>query len=794
MGQTMSAVNTCDLRPPAWRLTLAAGLLLAAHLGSALIQADPRRAEAGLAAVAAGWPVDPVWPALALVGWLAWWLALGTRPQATLAAAWQQLRGVWGPLPAGLAIAALLLPQRVLDNNSGYTLIDRDSTLFLVCLVLDVIRGLGAFALFHAVFCGGAAGVPGSDRGDSAETPGPNDTMCALSPCCQEGRGEMPDPPIARGPCPPAGSVAGPEAGGPPPECARTASSGAPELREGAGGACAGGASRPRSDPWLRPWLVTAAVTLLAAAAVALQFGALDGIPHVDDEIIQDWHARLLAAGRVRGTAHGCLESFAPDSKIGSNGEHLFSTYQPGLALVWSVFQPWGAVGLVNPALAVLAVLLFLGLLRRTHGVAIARLAAVLLAGSPFLALMAAGRMNHLLALVLALAAARGLLLLAAGAPVTGGVATGLAVGLCLLTRRVEAAALLGGVVLAVLTWPGFDRRQVIFLAVVGLLVGGVFTLQADLFRAHTGNPRQSLDHARGVLTSWGSVPPGVLWQNLVDNVLGFGAFAFGGVVAGWWGFAFLRWRGEGAAGLLERFFLVQAGLTLLVYGAYEYQDFCYGPRYLFGLLPAAALGTTLGLAALAARVGEWPVRRWLGIGLAFSLLLTCHQGWSCLARKFWNIDARFERSVRTTVRSPALLFLRSPTRVRVQAARVLAARGLPRELVVAATLADALDVDGLVAAVASETEPARAAGVVAAFLAAAAGRDPIHFDISPWEAVRLNTDDPFHQDIVIALDLGDQPNEALRRALPGHTAWLAGCRFGEPFLLPYEPAGVPRF
>ncbi|NLI78409.1 MAG: hypothetical protein GX442_18470 [Candidatus Riflebacteria bacterium] len=788
----MSAVIACDRRPPAWRLTITAGLLLAAHLGTALIQADPRRAAAWLDAVAAGWPVDPVWPILALAGWLAWWLALGTRPQTTLTAAWRQLREVWGPVPAGLAIAALLLPQRVLDNNSGYTLIDRDSALFLVCLVLDVIRGLGAFAVFHGVFCGEGTGAAPA-RGDPAGTPGPAGATSEKPACRQGGRGEPPASPIARGPCPP-GDVASPDGDGPPPEGAKTVSPCAFSPREERPGAAGAGTTRTRPDPWLRPWLVTVAVTLLAAAAVALQFGPLEGIPHVDDEIIQDWHARLLAAGRVRGTAHGCLESFAPDSKIGSNGEHLFSTYQPGLALVWSVFQPWGAVGLVNPALGVLAVLLFLGLLRRTHGVAIARLAAVLLAGSPFLVLMAAGRMNHLLALVLVLAAARGLFLLASGAPVTGGVATGLAVGLCLLTRRVEAAALLGGVVLAVLTWPGFDRRQVVFLAVVGLLVGGVFTLQAALFRAHTGNPRQSLDHAQGVLASWGSVPPVVLWQNLVDNVLGFGAFAFGGVVAGWWGFAFLRWRGKGAAGLLERFFLVQAGLTLLVYGAYEYQDFCYGPRYLFGLLPAAALGTTLGLAALAARGGEGAVRRWLGIGLAFSLLLTCHQGWGCLSRKFWNIDGRFERFVRETVRSPALLFLRSPTRVRVQAARMLAARGLSRELVVAATQADALDVDGLVAAVASEPEPARVPGVVTAFLAAAAGRDPVSFDISPWEAVRLNTDDPLRQDIVIALDLGDEPNEALRRALPGHTAWLAGCRFGEPFLRPYEPAAVPRF
>lgn len=239
---------------------------------------------------------------------------------------------------------------------------------------------------------------------------------------------------------------------------------------------------------------------------------------------------------------------------------------------------------------------------------------------------------------------------------------------------------------------------------------------------------------------------------------------------------------------------LAQAGLTFLTYSVYYYQDFCYGPRFFFGLLPAAALGAARAIEALTRLAGAGMVRRWLVLAAAFSLMLTAHQAWASLARKYWNIDRTFERFVATSIAGPALLFLRNPTRPRLPLARLLAGHGLPKDQVMAIVGQDALDIDGLSSDLQLAAAPDQAVAALHRHLDEARGRDPIHFDISPWEAVRLNSADPLRQDIVIALDLGDEANEQLRAALPHHVPWLVGCRFGQPFVLPYERAGVPRF
>ncbi len=774
--------------------------MVAAHVGSACIQADHRRAEAWVSGLAPDWPIDPVWPVLVVLAWAAWWLALGPRPLATLDEAFGRVRGAWGAGPAAVVLGALLLPHRVFDDNSGFLHLDGDSPLLVIGVILDVIRGLGAFAVFHALFLAHPLASPeATDL--TAPMPAPSSIAGGSSGKPDRQAPSRHSERLSEGGV--AGST-GLTAASPEPD------RGFPAQRKGEPLRAEG---QPPARRW--SWAVTGTAVAVAGLAAALQFGPLQNIPHVDDEIIQDWHARLLAHGKLQAASFPGLESFSPDHKLNDNGRHLFSTYQPGLAVLWAIAHRWGAKGLVNPLLAALAILLWFDLVAATHGGSTGRRAALLLGWSPFLIVMAAGRMNHLLALLLIIVGARGLVAGIAGRRWSGALMAGLAVGGCLLTRRVDALALLGGVAGTAISFPGFDRRRVLFLAVFLLVVGGSLAGQAALSQLHTGDPAQATHQIGAAVSSWGRTPLAVYWQNLLDNALGFTVFAFGGVVAGFLGFAFLRWRptppvapGGFTPGtppgnqehalqepvLLERFLVLQAGLTFAAYSVYYYQDFCYGPRFFFSLLPAAALGAARAVEALARLAGPGAVRRWLSLTAAFALLLTGHQAWASLARKYWNIDSTFQRFVQSNIEGPALLFLRNPTRPRLALARLLTGRGLAREQVMAIVGQDALDVDGLTSDLALAATPGQAAEVLRRHLAEARGRDPIHFDISPWEVVRLNSADPLRQDVVIALDLGDEANERLRAALPHHVPWLAGCRFGEPFLLPYEPAGVPRF
>jgi hypothetical protein len=246
-----------------------------------------------------------------------------------------------------------------------------------------------------------------------------------------------------------------------------------------------------------------------------------------------------------------------------------------------------------------------------------------------------------------------------------------------------------------------------------------------------------------------------------------------------------------------ERFLAVHAILTVAGYAFYYFQDFCYGPRYLFCLLPAAAYGWACLFERLIRSGGERIVRGWVMVAAAMALATVATQTCTAIGPAFWHIDTRFERFVAGLGGGPKLILLRHPARVRLEVARRLAVRGFDRETIAAAVSRDTVDYDGLRDRL--DTLPAGAPRsavdeALAGFTGTVAEHSPEAFAVNPWEAVRLNGHEPLSQRIVIAIDRGDDLTERLMKRLPGYEPLLVVSRPEGFGLASYTPSGVAWF
>lgn len=388
-------------------------------------------------------------------------------------------------------------------------------------------------------------------------------------------------------------------------------------------------------------------VVALAGACALLAWGVhhlvLGAIPHVSDEVAYLFQAEALAQGRLGfppppdWEAFGFLHTRVQDGLWhGIMSPGWPALLAPGVAL--------GLPGLVNPLFAGLSVVaLHRYLLRSGASAELARLAALALAASPFLVVLAGSSMAHAAALALflgfALAWRRALdarSLLAAGG-------AGLALGVGILVRPVDAlvTALPFGAVMAWRALAVPRLRGAAALLAAGGLLGVGLTLaynaavtgdpwvfaQTRYFEEHTPGQRFGLGFGDDMGTrvhgpEWpGYHPrdvPRVTGHRLavaLEDVHGLALLTAAALVYA------LR-RRAAAPGLRE--LLAAAGLLVAAYAAHFYHGIAYGARHYFLALPALAVATAWPLARGLARGGE-PARRAraaLAAGLATLVLV----------------------------------------------------------------------------------------------------------------------------------------------------------------------------
>ena len=420
--------------------------------------------------------------------------------------------------------------------------------------------------------------------------------------------------------------------------------------------------------PWIACWAV---IGTLAAAAVAL--GPLEGVPHVQDEVVYQFQARLLAQGRLWEEELLPRAAHHYEFVINADGRR-YGVFPQGWPALLAIGVLLGVPFLVNPLLHGATVVAGAWLALRTSGKAAAFLAAPLLSLSPALLIQGASRMSHVACGLLAL--------LATGLVLTGeprrGVAllAGGAVGWVWLTRPLDGLVLT--LVLGVATlWTRRARslRHALIPIALAILLLGLLNLVLE------GSPW------RFPQTAWfarGEPPhPGTAWRYSSQcNDLGFGPGhgcmpVWGvtdhsitrGIEHSWlnWKLAGSLWYGAwplallSAAAWLERsarpLLLTCLGLFLaltLGYSAYWFHGACYGPRFLHSAAPMALVVFAIGSCSLARRV-RVPVVLGLLLLLAFAERMPAVLS---ELRGYWGVDGRLERLEQRWDRGPALMFV----------------------------------------------------------------------------------------------------------------------------------------
>lgn len=204
---------------------------------------------------------------------------------------------------------------------------------------------------------------------------------------------------------------------------------------------------------------VFALVVSLAAAGIAasLAWYCFAGLPFTSDEMAQQWHARILLSGHLAAVAEPAREFFNT-APVFDSGGRWFSQYPVGgpAFIALGLALPGGAAWLVNPALLGVATWQLYAFLRLAATERAARVATLLFVASPMVLIMGASQMNHVPALAFTLVALAALARWDA-APDSRtqrrhAAVVGAAVGIVALVRPLDAA-IVGALIGAMQLW-----------------------------------------------------------------------------------------------------------------------------------------------------------------------------------------------------------------------------------------------------------------------------------------------------------------------------------------------------
>lgn len=397
-----------------------------------------------------------------------------------------------------------------------------------------------------------------------------------------------------------------------------------------------------RLRAWALAWALVGTVIALWTALVPLE-----GVPHLQDEVIYTLQARALAGGGL---------GWPSPEPLALGGYHFvldvagtrYGVFPTGWPAVLAVGEGLGLAAWVNPVLHGLTVLLggwlVLGVRERA-----AWLVTPLLALSPALLLQAGSTLSHTLAALLAL----GALAVVRGAGDRSAWAAGACLGLLVLTRPLDAVVLLAVLV----PWLRTPRRLALGAVVPALAVGVTAAVNAAI----TGDPlyfpvTQYFDHGPPP-TSWDvwRYGPGCNSLGLGESIGCFPTYGDHGhtldkalknggrllQLSGrlWLGLPLLLLPALWAP---RRLLLSGVGLLALAtfgYALYWVPGVGYGARFTHVAAPVCICLVALGADSLRAR---WPQVPALALGL-----LLIPAAWRFTAAlpeldHYWGVDGRF--------------------------------------------------------------------------------------------------------------------------------------------------------
>ncbi len=407
--------------------------------------------------------------------------------------------------------------------------------------------------------------------------------------------------------------------------------------------------------------------------SASLSLGPLEGVPHVQDEVVYDFQARLLSQGRLWESERAPRAAHHYEFVINADGKR-FGVFPNGWPAVLALGKLVRGDFLVAPLLLAGCVLMGSRLALHIGGRRAAFLAAPLLALCPALVLQGASRLSHTLCSALVLAIT--FVIFTQEPSRRSSLVVGAALGWLILTRPLDAVvvSIVFGVVLL---RRGVLREFSFALFPVGLALV-LFGVQNALL---TGDPLlfpQTLWFGRNEPATVGAG-----WRYTAEcNQLGFGpghgCFPIKGEVDHslrraadfsalnlqlvgrlWFGFwplglfAFVpllhaSLRGFAAVAL-------SVWLALLVgYSTYWYHGACFGPRFYHSACALSIVCLALGLAELTRRLRAPAL---IGLIPLFAYLERFNQLLPEL-RGYWGVDGRLQGIEQRWDRGPALFLV----------------------------------------------------------------------------------------------------------------------------------------
>jgi hypothetical protein len=361
----------------------------------------------------------------------------------------------------------------------------------------------------------------------------------------------------------------------------------------------------------IRPvYLILAVALWLLIITSYVSWQVFGGIPHVGDSVCQIFVAKTFLHGQLWAQPPPLeLQPFFFETFLNDTGK-WYSQYLPGFALLMVPMVVIGATWLLNPLLTALTVPIAYGIGKAADNDRLGRYTVLLLAACPFVIFMAGGQMNHPAMLFWGCLAILSFLKLSGNRWRWWAFWAGLALGMGVITRPLTGVVIILPLLLywfnIVRSGHGIHRSDTSIwlrqLSLMALGAAGPIIFLLIYNTSTTGSPFQVGYNVvwQGHTTlgfgdsSWG--PAHTPWLgvlNTLNNLNGLNRYLFEIPIPALIGvLLYVVFRGMTSQSSAPKKpfggFELFVAIIFTVIGAYFFyffQDFCYGPRFMYVLV-----------------------------------------------------------------------------------------------------------------------------------------------------------------------------------------------------------------
>ncbi len=432
-------------------------------------------------------------------------------------------------------------------------------------------------------------------------------------------------------------------------------------------------------------WRILAVLFLFSFTAMNLgSYFIFERIPHIQDSIGQVFHGKIFLLGKLTASSPEPRESFN-FTHIINNGK-WYSEYPPGHSLLMSIGHLLHAPWIINPLFGSLSILLLYFIGKEMYDERIGRLSALLGALSPFIVFMSSEFMNHTTTLffteLFLLAFAR----MMHRWKIRDALLTGFALGYAFNIRPMTAVAI--GLPFALYALCHFIREMfrsrpqalhrgirclvamIVFGVMVGAFLGFNYLTNGDPFL--TGyEVLYGKGHNPGFGHSgWGEPhTPQKGFTQTLNNLNALNKYLFELPIPSLL-FALLAVASTRSR-VWDWLLLAYPSSMALAYFFYWFQDWCFGPRFMFASAAAFILLTARGIVAIPHIAHELlgiDSKQRVGGTVAIVLVFCFSLGFASnipvlirtYSNNYWGVNAQVLKSVRKMDIQNAVVFVKS--------------------------------------------------------------------------------------------------------------------------------------